>query len=139
TTQTLNKNAIYSGFIPGHHFLLANVKEALKQPGQFYLDRPTGVLTYIPKAGEMLGSTTIIGPRLQQILTASNLGYVTFQGLTFAHSDWQVPPEGYLGGQADATTPAAVSLTNSNGVVFQGDTVAHTGAYGIEFQGPGTA
>lgn len=88
TTKTLKKNAIYSGFIPGHHFLLANVKEALKQPGQFYLDRPTGTLTYIPKAGELLGSVSIIAPRLQQILTASNLSYVTFQGLTFAHSEW---------------------------------------------------
>jgi hypothetical protein len=46
TTTTLPRNAIYQGFIPGHHFLIENVKEALNQPGQFYLDRPTGVLTY---------------------------------------------------------------------------------------------
>src|SRR5438132_2663817 len=29
TTASLPKNAIYLGFIPGHHFLLENVKEAL--------------------------------------------------------------------------------------------------------------
>ncbi len=136
TKKTLKKSG-YSGFIPGHHFLLANVKEALKQPAQFYLDRSSGVLTYIPKAGEVLGSAEIIAPKLQQILTASQLSYVTFQGLTFAHSDWQVPTDGYVGSQADATTPSALSLTNSTGVVFEGDTIAHTGAHGIEFQGPG--
>jgi Right handed beta helix region len=137
TTKTLKKSG-YSGFIPGHHFLLANVKEALKQPGQFYLDRPTGVLTYIPKAGEVLASANIVAPNLQQILKASQLSYVTFQGLTFVHSDWQVPTGGYVGSQADSTIPAAVSLSNSTGVVFEGDTIAHTGAHGIEFQGTGT-
>ena len=138
TTKALTQSG-YSGFIPGHHFLLANVKEALSQAGQFYLDRPTGVLTYIPEAGEVLSSATIIGPHLQQILTASQLSYVTFQGLTFAHNDWPIPSDGYVGKQADYGTPAALSLTNSTGVVFEGDTIAHTGAWGIEFQGPGIA
>ena len=137
TTKSLTQSG-YSGFIPGHHFLLANVKEALTQPGQFYLDRPTETLTYIPQAGEVLSGATIIRPQLQQILTASQLSYVTFQGLTFAHSDWPIPTSGYVGTQADSSTPAAISLTNSTGVVFEGDTIADTGAYGIEFQGPGT-
>jgi len=138
TTASLTKDRIYHGFIPGHHFLLENVKEALRQPGQFYLDRPTSVLTYIPTTGETLANTTIVAPRLQKLLTASNLSYVTFQGLVFAHSDWQVPGgSGYLSGQAESTTPAALSLTNSAGVVFESDTVEHTGGYGIEFLGTG--
>ena len=137
TTKSITQSG-YAGFIPGHHFLLANVKEALKQPGQFYLDRPTGTLTYIPKAGEVLSSASIVAPQLQQVLTANQLSYVTFQGLTFAHTDWPIPTDGYVGKQADSATPAAISLSNSTGVVFEGDTIAHTGAYGIEFQGPGT-
>jgi uncharacterized repeat protein (TIGR01451 family) len=137
TTASLTKDRIYHGFIPGHHFLLENVKEALKQPGQFYLDRPTSVLTYIPQAGETLGNTTIIAPRLQKLLSASNLSYITFQGLVFAHSDWQVPASGYLSGQAESGTPAAITLTNSAGVIFESDSVEHTGGYGIEFLGTG--
>jgi hypothetical protein len=139
TTASLTKNAIYTGFIPGHHFLLENVKEALKQPGQFYLDRPTEVLTYIPKAGESLTNTKIVAPRLQKVLRATNLSNVTFQGLTFSHSDWQVPAGGYLGAQADAGLPAALTLTNSTGVVFTADTISHVGAYGIEFLQTGVA
>ncbi len=139
TTQSLPKLSFFTGFIPGHRFLLENVKEALKVAGQFYVDRPTGMVTYLPKSGETMTNTTIIAPRLAKILSATNLGHVTFQGLTFAHSDWQVAKNGYLSGQADNGTPAALTLTNSTGVVFESDTVEHTGAYGIEFQGTGVA
>ncbi len=137
TTQTLTKSSFFTGFIPGHRFLLENVKEALKVAGQFYVDRPTGMVTYLPKSGETMTNTTIIAPRLGKILSATSLGHVTFQGLTFAHSDWQVAKGGYSSGQADNSTPAAMTLTNSTGVVFESDTVEHTGAYGIEFRGDG--
>lgn len=137
TTTSITRNSFFNGFINGHHFLLENVKEALKVPGQFYVDRPTGIITYLPKSGETMTGSTIVAPRLQKILTASNLSFVTFQGLTFAHSDWQVPAGGYSGGQADNNTPAAITMTKSTGVVFESDTVEHTGAYGIEFQGTG--
>lgn len=40
TTASLEKQSIFHGFVPGHRFLLVNVKEALKVPGQFYLDAP---------------------------------------------------------------------------------------------------
>jgi hypothetical protein len=139
TTASLTKNSFFTGFITGHHFLLENVKEALKVAGQFYVDRPTGMITYLPKSGETMTNTTIVAPRLQKILTASHLGHVTFQGLTFAHSDWQVAAGGYGGGQADNATPAAITMTSSTGVVFESDTVEHTGAYGIEFQGTGVS
>ncbi len=137
TTTSLSKDSFFHGFIPGHHFLLVNVKEALKQPGQFYVDRPTGIVTYIPMAGETMSNTTIVAPRLAKILVTSNLGHVTFQGLTFAHSDWQIAKTGYMSGQADNNTPAGITITNSTGVIFESDTVAHTGGYGIEFQGTG--
>jgi len=139
TTQSLTKQSFFTGFIPGHRFLLENVKEALKVAGQFYVDRPSGVVTYLPKIGETMTNTTIIAPRLGKILSATDLEHVTFQGLTFAHSDWQVQKNGYLSGQADNGTPAALTLTNSTGVIFESDTVEHTGAYGIEFQGTGVA
>ena len=139
TTAALPMNSIYFGFIPGHRFLLENVKESLRVPGEFYLDRPTHVLTYLPVSGETITSTSFVAPHLWKILSAADLSYVTFQGLTFAHSDWQVPANGYVGGQADNSMPAAITVTNATGVVFESDTVEHTGAYGIEFQGTGAA
>jgi hypothetical protein len=137
TTAALPKQTMFLGFIPGHRFLLENVKESLRIPGEFYLDRPTHVLTYLPVSGESIGSTTIVAPRLQKIIYANGLSYVTFQGLTFAHSDYQVSSSGYLGGQADNAIPAAITISNSTGVVFESDIVEHTGGYGIDFQGHG--
>lgn len=139
TTAALTKQTMFLGFIPGHRFLLENVKESLRIPGEFYLDRPTHVLTYLPKSGESITSTTFVAPHLQKILSASGLSYVSFQGLTFAHSDYQVGSNGYLGGQGDNGLPAAITLSNSTGVVFESVTVEHTGAYGIEFEGTGVA
>ncbi len=135
TNSTLGQNGFH-GFIPGHRFLLENVKEALHRPGQWYLDRPTSKLTYLPMSGESISTASVVAPRLQKILTASSLSHVTFQGLTFAHSDWQIGG-GYQSGQAAESTPAGMTLTNSTDVIFEGCTVEHTGAYGIEFLGTG--
>jgi hypothetical protein len=137
TTAALTRQTMFLGFIPGHRFLLENVKESLRVPGEFYLDRPTHVLTYLPTSGQSITSTSFVAPHLQKIVYANGLSYVTFQGLTFAHSDYQVSSSGYLGGQADNGTPAAITISNATGVVFESDTVEHTGAYGIEFQGHG--
>jgi hypothetical protein len=139
TTDALSKLTMFTGFVPGHRFLLENVKEALSKPGSFYLDRPTHVLTYIPMAGESMATAVVVAPRLQTIMSATGLSYVTFQGLTFAHSDWQLGASSYLGGQADNAFPAALSLSNSTGVIFDTDTIEHTGGYGIEFLGTGIA
>jgi hypothetical protein len=139
TTAALPKQTMFLGFVPGHRFLLENVKESLRIPGEFYLDRPTHVLTYLPMSGEAIASTTLVAPRLQKILYANGLSYVTFQGLTFAHSDYQVSASGYLGGQGDNAIPAAITVSNGTGVVFESDVVEHTGGYGFDFQGHGIA
>ncbi len=139
TTAALPRETIFSGFIPGHRFLLEDVMESLRVPGEFYLDRQSRTLTYLPEAGESLNTAVFVAPNLQTILSGEDLAYVTFQGLTFAHSDLQVSASGYLGSQADNATSAAISLTNSTGVVFESDTVEHTGGYGIEFLGTGVA
>jgi hypothetical protein len=137
TTSALGTQTMFRGFIPGHRFLLENVKEAFKLPGQWYLDRPTGILKYLPMSGEALAGSVVVAPHLQQIMATYSLSHVTFQGLTFAHSDWEIGSGGYLGGQADYGTPAALSIHSSTGVVFEADTIEHTGGYGIEFEGTG--
>jgi hypothetical protein len=52
----------------GHRYLVDNVREALSEPGQWYLDRPLGRLTYIPKASEQPDQVEVIAPRLEQVL-----------------------------------------------------------------------
>src|SRR5262249_31626418 len=68
----------FTGLIPGiedyravgrgKRFLVENVREALGRPGDWYLDRPTGMLTYLPLPGETPDSTPVFAPRLETLV-----------------------------------------------------------------------
>jgi len=73
-----------SGFFPDHRYLIEDVKEALKKPGEWYLDRctdPPGctnsdgtwTLTYLAKPGENPNKQSVIVPQLPQLLAAEGL------------------------------------------------------------------
>ncbi len=78
---------------------MLNVKEALSEPGEWYLDRPTGMLTYLPYARRETRATVVVAPRLEQLVlfrgdVASHrwVEHVQFKGLTRSPI-----PTGYLG------------------------------------------
>jgi len=45
-------------------YWVENVREALDTPGQWYLDRPQGQLTYLPRPRERINVTAVVAPRL---------------------------------------------------------------------------
>ena len=47
---------------PHFRYYLSNVFEALDQPGEWYLDRPTGTLYYYPLPGEDLAKAEVVAP-----------------------------------------------------------------------------
>jgi parallel beta helix pectate lyase-like protein len=134
------------GFLPGHRYLIENVKEALNQPGQWYLDRCTNppactssngewTLTYLAKPGENPNTASVIAPQLSQIIVGKGLQYVTFKGLTFAHDNWVPGPQGLGDTQGGPGVTAALAFSDSSHIVFDSDIVAHTQGYGLEFTG----
>jgi len=128
------------GFITGHRFTMANVKEAMAQTGQWYLDQPAGQILYLAAPGENPNSEYIVAPQLTQLLVANGVNYLTFKGLTFSYSNYVVPPGGRASVQGEALfdpVSAALSFASSSYVVFDGATVSHIGAYGIGFLGNG--
>jgi len=140
------EDATNNGFMSGHRYLVENVKEALNQPGQWYLDRcanppvcdssaGTWTLTYLAQPGEDPPSDEIIVPQQSQLLVATELQYVTFRGLTFSHDNWLPPAAGLGDSQGSPLVTAALSFTNSSNVTFDGVTVSHTAGWGIEFVG----
>ena len=127
----------------GTRFICENVKEALGDLGQWYLDRPTGVLTYVPQKGEDPTKTEIIAPRLQRLVKFTGQGplglwvdNVTFRGLTFAHSNWAMTPAGNRHGQAEVDLGCAVSLAGARNCALESCKVTHVGEYGVGL-GPG--
>jgi hypothetical protein len=130
----------YIALSKGKRYLVENVREALSDPGEWYLDRTSGLLTYIPKAGESPEKTVLIAPRLEHLVELRGdvakrawVQNVRFVGLTFTHTNWNCPVEGNATAQAEVNLGAAITAVGARGCQWDRCTVAHTGAYGVEW------
>lgn len=130
----------WGAFAKGHRFFVDNVREALTEPGQWYLDRPNGRLTYIPKPGEKPDETVVIAPRLEQIVAffgdVKNRQWVhdiQLRGLTLAHSNWVLPANGQSFPQAEVGLNSALAALGARNILIDGCAVRHTGAYAMAF------
>ena len=119
-------------------YFIENVKEELKAPGEWYLDRPTGVLTYLPCDGETLANTRIVAPHLVNVMTLAGdynhgkfVAHLTFENIVFAHNEVPLPREGYGGSQGQSDLPAAIELAGAKNCAFLRCTISQTGSYGI--------
>ena len=79
-------------------YWVENVLEALDTPGQWYLDRPLGRLYCLPLPGEDLAAAEIIAPHLTQVVRVvgsrdAPVKHLRFEGITFAHTEWQPPAD----------------------------------------------
>ena len=140
-------------------YYLDNVFEALEEPGEWYLDRSTGRLTYVPKPGEDPETAEVYAPRVLQFLRVIGepesgrfVDFVRFQGITFQHSDWRHPGEdeqssidlltnasvaGNRRGafaacaQAAADVPGVITLEGARFCAVEDCTIRNAGWYGL--------
>jgi uncharacterized protein (TIGR03437 family) len=132
TTATETDHPTAHGFIPNHRYLVENVEDDLTLPGQWFLDRSATpwTLTYLANPGENPNNDTVIVPQLTQLVAASGVEYVTFQGLTFEHDNYTMPAAGYDG---DTDIIAAVSFQNAQHVTIDSTIVTQISGSGLEF------
>jgi len=140
---------------PGRYYV-ENIFEALDTPGQWYLNRATGVLYYFPRPGETLpappseggvssaeggerGGVEIIAPKLDQLVRVVGqpeaglwVEHLHLRNLTFAHAEWPLPPDRSGDGQAAVSVPGAVFFQAARSCTLNGCTVAHVGTYAVE-------
>ena len=88
-------------------FYLENSYDLIDAPGEWYLDEKEHVLYYKPRSGESMATAHVVAPRLNTLFsvlgkdTKNKVGYMAFEGLTFAHSNYTRPSdEGFLDLQA---------------------------------------
>jgi hypothetical protein len=87
--------------LSGHFCYLENALEMLDEPGEWYLDRRTGVLSYWPREGEDMSRAEVIAPVVQKTLLAVTgrpdrpVRDLHFRGICVAHVDWPLPPQGF--------------------------------------------
>jgi hypothetical protein len=94
-----------TNFEPHPRYFLENAPEFLDAPGEWFLDEKTGELSYIPRDGEAPDAAEIVAPRLDQLLVIHGeagkpVQNVSFKGITFSHTRFEIPPHGYAGVQA---------------------------------------
>ena len=116
----------------GVDFRLENVFEALSEPGEWYLDRPTGQLYYIPMPGEDPSTAAFVAPRLDTLLRIDGAANLRFEGLTFAHNEWREPDGFADSNQASHEVPGALILHRADTCVFRGCRVLHNNCYAVE-------
>ena len=123
-------------------YWVENVKEAFGDAGEWYLDRPTGVLRYMPMPGERPNRAEVTAPVLPQLLVvkgAEDAPVVNthFEGLQFCHSSWVLPDNGNYCPQAEMNIPASVEVVGAKNIRFDGCAFRQFGGYAMGF-GPGS-
>ncbi len=115
-----------------------NILSALDEPGEWYLERSTGLLHYWPREGEDLTTAEVTAPVATQLLALTGdariglpVAHLTFAGLSFQHTDWQYPRETELDGQAATFLSGAVQANGAVDCRFEDVEVAHVGSYGV--------
>lgn len=121
-------------------YIVENAPDALDAPGEWYLDRHTGVLSYIPKPGEDMHKAVVIAPVLTQLVRiegdAEHGGFVqnlSLKHLAFEYCDWTLPHQGYADPQAAVSIPPAIEVNGARSVSLDRLEVAHVGGYGVGF------
>ncbi len=140
---------------PGDVYYVEGVFEALDQPGEWYLERASGTLYYLPRPGEQLKTAHAIAPVLTQVLRIEGhpeadkfAEKVVIRGIAFAHTEWCFPsgfaegeakrlvepaPQAEVGGfgQAAIGVPGAVWGEGVRACRFEQCAFEHAGNYGL--------
>lgn len=88
-------------------FYFENAYEFIDQEGEWYLDEYENILYYKAHQGEDMTKSLAVAPRLETLVaikgesTKNKVGYLAFEGITFAHTNFTLPSEkGYMDLQA---------------------------------------
>ncbi len=91
----------------GAQFFIENAADALDAPGEWHLNRKSGVVTYLARPGEDLSRVEVMAPRLENLMVLQGdfsrkkaVRHVVLRGLTFVYTDWKMTREGYTDRQA---------------------------------------
>ncbi len=121
----------------GDNFVYENVREALTESGEWYLDRTEKKLYYIPEKNESADTLVLSAPVTQKFIEINGASDITFSGIKFNNTDWDFVSGNCWISNLDEThplynnikynpthpqaafeTPAVINVTNSTGINF---------------------
>jgi len=122
---------------------IENAFELLDSSGEWYYNRTTGYLYYIPRSGENMISVVAVVPALENLIIGNNVSNIKFEGLTFSYATWNKPStaEGFAEVQANFATynsggqftpPLAnVTFTGTKNVQLERNVFIHLGGAAV--------
>ncbi len=141
-TVTLSGKCRPSNREKNARYCIENARDGFDTAGEWYLDRKTGILSYIPFEGEDMQSAEVIAPLMTELIRfEGNPGEEDFvrniivSGLTLRYTDWTLPEEGYSDTQAAYDIPAVITGNGAKSVTVRDCLIEHHGNYAVEFAG----
>lgn len=120
----------------GTRYVMSNYQKALDVPGEWFLDKCSGYIYYMPLPGENMDDAFCIAPALHQLLKIEGksdipVQHITFQNISFQYASHLMPESGEEPMQAAAYTEAAIELNFARNISFIDCELMHTGSYGV--------
>ncbi len=120
-------------------YFVENAPDGLDAPGEWRLDSKTGWVRYWPLDGEDMEKAVVIAPALQELVlvqgnaaTKTAATHITFRGLTFAHTDYELGPNGFADTQAAVAVPGDLRFEYATDCVVEDCRFTHLAGYGME-------
>ncbi len=124
---------------PDARYWVENVPDALDQPGEWYLDRRSGVLSYLALPGIDPNQALVVAPRLREIVrvegdpvAGKSVHAVSFSGLTFSDTDYDAPAEGMISPQSAVPVRGCFRVTHAVDCAVEDCTFANLAGYAID-------
>lgn len=109
-------------------YLLENVFETLNNPGEWYHDKESGKIYYIPQENDDINATVLTAASENMYFDISDSSNITFKNITVKNSDWCYlecdPSVGWLGTydllfpQGNLECNGVFDITKSQGINF---------------------
>lgn len=122
-------------------YWVENTIDALNAPGEWYLNRRSGVVYYRPEPGEAIKDIHAIAPVQTQLVrfaggrAQSRVHDIRLSGLTFSYTHWSMNTTGYADIQAAYDIPAAVAGVGARSIEIKKCVFSHLGGYAVNFGG----
>ncbi|MDD5706580.1 MAG: right-handed parallel beta-helix repeat-containing protein, partial [Kiritimatiellae bacterium] len=119
-------------------YWVENVREGLSEPGTWFFDARAGRVYYRSRSGDDPVDAEVVVPRVQTLVhfegdEKAPVSNVTLRGLTFQHTAWVLPADGYVDPQAANTKPAAVMARGAVRCQVAECRFERLGGYAVEF------
>ena len=118
---------------PGNRFFIANVREALDSPGEWYLDKNTGELLYWAETPDFPNDVEVVAPVMDRLFvlqgnSESFVEHIHFKGFTFTDTDYNLAKNYYF--PADA----AIWLSTARHCRIEDCTFVTLGGYAVRIE-----